>query len=315
MILSASRRTDIPAFYADWFLRRMSEGYLLVRHPRNPHLLSRVALSPETVDAVVFWTKDPAPMREYLPAWEAYGIPYIFQFTLTPYGADLEPRVRQKERVLETFQRLAERLGPDRVLWRYDPVILNREWTMARHEEAFAVLCRRLHGYTQQCTISFVDLYAGIRPAVKAGLLRAVTPEEMARLAAFFAREGKKEGIRVCACCEKMDLRPYGVLPASCIDQRLLERVCGCSLRGRQANGQRPGCGCMDSVDIGAYGTCRHGCIYCYAACSGFRGPHFPDSPLLVGRPEQGARMTERRMVSLRERQITLFDHSDAGSE
>ncbi len=306
MILSASRRTDIPAFYADWLLRRFREGWLLVRHPMNPHQLSRVALSPELVDAIVFWTKDPTPMLARLADWEALGIPFLFQFTLTPYGEALEPGVRDKRAIADTFCRLADKLGPHRVLWRYDPVVLNDSWTVARHEEAFAALCERLKGYTDQCTVSFVDLYAGLRGAQRAGLLRVVEADEMARLAASFAREGGRAAIAVRACCEAMDLRPFGVEPASCIDRKRLEALCGCSLRGGRASGQRPGCGCMDSVDVGAYGTCRHGCVYCYAARSGVP-PHDPASPLLSGWPAEDDRILERRMVPLQDGQTSLF--------
>ena len=124
MILSVSRRTDIPAFYSDWFLRRLQEGYCLVRNPMNPRQISRIALSPKVVDCIVFWTKNPAPLLQKLPEIRRMGYEFYFQFTLTPYGRDLEQNLPAKNVLLSTFRKLGQLIGPERVVWRYDPIVV-----------------------------------------------------------------------------------------------------------------------------------------------------------------------------------------------
>ena len=131
MIVSASRRTDLPAYYADWLCRRFSEGYVLVRNPFRPGQVSRLALTEETVDGLVFWTKNPLPLARHLAVFRPY--PYYFQWTLTPYGAPVEPGLPDKRRLVSAFRELAERIGPDRLVWRYDPVLLTPTYTLERH--------------------------------------------------------------------------------------------------------------------------------------------------------------------------------------
>lgn len=312
MLLSASRRTDIPAFYGDWLMNRLRAGFLLVRNPRNPRQVSRIDLSAETVDGVVFWTKNPAPFLPHLPELDAMGIPYYFQFTLTPYGPELEPGLPDKTAVADTFRRLADRLGPHRVLWRFDPILLNADWDVPRVQDAFSRLCRQLTGYTQQCTISFLDVYAKVRPAVNSGRIRPPRPEEMTALAAAIGAIGGEAGLDMRACCEELDMRSFGIRPASCISRETVEKVCGCPVLAKPQSGQRPHCGCMDSVDIGAYDTCRHGCVYCYANAGGRAvasgcARHDPLSPLLTGRLLPDDIVRPRPAESLRQNQTTLY--------
>ena len=157
MIVSASRRTDLPAYYADWLCRRFSEGCVLVRNPFRFHQVSRIALTAETVDGIVFWTKNPLPLARRLSVFRDF--PYYFQWTLTPYGRDIEPGLPDKSRLLAAFRDLAEAIGPERLVWRYDPVLLSPAWTCARHEETFARFCRALRGASDTCVVSFLDGY------------------------------------------------------------------------------------------------------------------------------------------------------------
>ena len=158
MIISASRRTDIPAYYADWFYNRIREGFVCVRNPMNFHQVSRISLSPDVVDGIVFWTKNPLPLMSRLEELREY--PFYFQFTLTPYGKDVEPGVPSKNDViLPAFQELSRRIGPERVIWRYDPILFTDRYTMDYHITFFSQLARRLESYTRKCIISFVDLY------------------------------------------------------------------------------------------------------------------------------------------------------------
>ena len=304
MLLSASRRTDIPAFYMEWFLRRLRAGWLLVRSPYNPRQVSRVPLSREAVDCIAFWSKDPAPLLARADELDGFGIPYFVQFTLTPYGRELEGGLRNKRDILDTFVRLAERLGPDRVIWRYDPILLSERWTPARHVEAFGALCWRLKGHTDVCVISFVDMYAKLCKRA-AGLLREPTEGEMRELAAALSALGRESGMELRACCERLDLTAYGIMAAGCLDRRTVERVCGYPIQVKGQTGQRAGCRCIESVDIGAYDTCTHGCVYCYANRGAVRAQanrqrHDPASPLLLGHPVPEDRISDRHVSSLR---------------
>lgn len=261
MILSVSRRTDIPAFYSKWFINRLRSGYLLTRNPFNPAQIRRVDLSPENIDCIVFWTKDPAPLLSALDEIDEMRYRYYFQFTLTPYNRDIERNLRPKEEIIETFISLSNRLGRNRIFWRYDPIILNDSLTTDYHVRHFMGLCERLCAYTNNVTISFVDLYHKL----KTPLLREIAVEEIAEVSTAFANIAGQYGISVRACCEQIDLSRYGIHPASCIDRETVEALCGHPVAAKPDKNQRPGCGCISSVDVGVYNTCKNGCVYCYA--------------------------------------------------
>ena len=314
MIISASRRTDIPAFYGEWFMNRLKAGEVLVRNPRVPRRVSRVPLSRNLVDCLVFWSKNPAPMREHLAWLHHEGWPLYVQFTLTPYGADVEPGLPPRPRLLDTFRGLADVLGPDRVVWRYDPVLLSAEYPAVRHLEAFDGMSRALAGYTRRCVFSFVDMYRCNRH-----FLRAVTDgepgqESLRALATKLAALAAARGLSLAACSEDLDLSGCGVERAACIDRALIERITGAPVRARKDPGQRAHCGCVESVDIGAYDTCLHACRYCYARSNSGRVAdnarlHDPASPLLVGWPDARDTIAERRARSCATRQGSLPGH------
>jgi len=264
MILSASRRTDIPACYSQWFMNRLQAGFLLTRNPFNAAQVRRVGLSREEIDCIVLWTKDPAPMLPALDALDAFGCPYYFQFTLTPYDARIERNLRPKEDIVKTFVTLGKRLGRSRVFWRYDPVIVNDTFSVEDHFRAFTALCARLCDSTESVTISFVDVYRKL----KTPLIREVTQDEIAQISAAFSRTAGEHGLSIRACCEQTGLSSYGIRPASCIDLETIERLCGRRIAAGPDKNQRPGCGCVASVDIGAYNTCKNGCVYCYATAN-----------------------------------------------
>lgn len=305
MILSVSRRTDIPSYYSDWFINRICEGFVLTRNPMNQAQLSRIDLSKDLIDCIVFWTKDPYPMLDKLPVLDLMGYNYLFQFTLTPYGKDIEKNLRDKKDIILTFQKLSDMIGKDRALWRYDPIILNNKLTIEYHIKHFEELCMRLCGYTDRCTISFVDLYTKINKPVKDGLIREITGEESKTLAKCFSEIAGKYNIKLYACCEKLDLSEYGVNPGSCIDKSVIEKICGYSLDVKKDANQRPGCGCIQSIDIGVYNTCKNGCIYCYANYSmtsvekNYRN-YNPKSGLLSGTVREDEKINERKIWSFK---------------
>ena len=309
MIVSASRRTDIPAYYAEWFFRRIREGFVLVPNPRNPSRISRISLSPEGVDGFVFWTKDPRPMLSRLAELADY--PYYFQFTLNGYGRDVEGNLPSKKEVLvPAFQDLAGRIGREGVVWRYDPILLSERYTLSYHIECFQRFCHALAPYTEQCTLSFLDLYPSIRRRVEALGIRAPSQGEMEELAGRLGEIGREYGIALKACAEAADLRAFGIERASCIDPDRLARIGKCSLRVERDKNQRSGCGCAASVDIGAYNCCGHDCVYCYAnfsqaLVSRRQERHDPSSPLLLGRLSPGDQVREKEMKSYRSEQLS----------
>ena len=314
MILSASRRTDLPHYYSEWFYNRIREGFVLVRNPRNPHSVGRIRLSPDIVDCIVFWTKDPENMLPGLDLLKDYD--FYFQFTLTPYGKEIEPGMADKKRILETFRTLSARIGKDRVVWRYDPVLLTGEYTVERHREAFAELARALAGCTDTCVISFLDLYRNTETSFARMGLRPAERADMESLAASFSRAARSFGIRVEACAESADLSGFGVGRASCIDKNRIERITGCRLDAKKDKNQRALCGCVESVDIGVYNTCPAMCRYCYAnyspsAVGGSAARHDPRSPFLTGVLQPGDSVSERRVKSLKQGQTRFPGWTD----
>lgn len=305
MILSVSRRTDIPAFYADWFLNRIKDGYLYVRNPMAPHQVSRVAISPDVVDCIVFWTKDPGPMLPRLDELEPY--PYYFQFTLTGYGKDIEPNVPHKRaRMIPVFQELSRRIGAHRVIWRYDPIIFTDRYTPEYHLTAFHQIAGALRGYTSRCVVSFVDLYAKNRERMRALGSYPLPENRMCSFAGQLAAIANENGMRTSSCAEKADLSPYGIERGCCIDKALIEQLIGRPIRAGKDRNQRKECGCIESIETGTYDTCRHGCIYCYANNSPERvlkntRSYSADSPILCGQIAQEDRITERSARSLKE--------------
>lgn len=303
MIVSASRRTDIPAFYSRWFFNRLREGYVLVRNPAAPRRISRISLCPEAVDGIVFWTKNPAPMLDKLDLLRNYA--YYFQFTLTPYGREVESGLPSKNRViLPTFQRLADKIGPRRVIWRYDPIFLSRTYTFDYHLRAFEKLARRLAPFTKKCTISFLDYYRDTAQNMAGLELTPFPPALQRQLAARLAEIAQSCGLALDTCAEVIDLQDLGVGHARCVDARLLGELLGCTLEIGKDKNQRTACGCAESVDIGAYGSCPSGCRYCYAGpCTGFAA-HDPASPLLLGQVEPEDMILPRASRSFRSGQL-----------
>lgn len=304
MLLSVSRRTDIPNWFSEWFFHRLQDGFVLVRNPFAVHRVSRIPLSPDIVDGIVFWTKNPLPMLKHLSGLAGY--PCCFQFTLNPYGTELEPGVPPPEESVKTFRRLSERIGPERVLWRYDPVLIGGRFDVPFHRAAFDRLARLLRGYTRRCTFSFLDCY---RRMPKKPEMHPPSAGEMRVLAASFAGSAGACGMKLMTCCEKIDLSGYGITHAACVDGKLMEAMAGCRLSVEKDPGQRSGCGCVSSIDIGTYGTCQNGCRYCYAT-QGRPLPlslHDPKSPLLFGSLGKGDIVTERKVRSCREEQIRFY--------
>lgn len=293
-VISASRATDIPAFFSQWFFNRLEKGYCAWRNPFNG---KKYWVSFQNTRAIVFWSKNPLPLLPYLPILDKKKIACYFQFTLNDYEEEgLEPFVPPLSLRLETFRLLSQKLGPERIVWRCDPLILAGNTTPEILLEKIGRIGEALEHKTKKLVFSFADVrnYARVKRSLAlylGGMEEANRAEptlvQQKQLAGGLARlrDGwQKSGwaMELAACAEDTDLREFGILKSNCIDAALIGRLCarfsqqgllpglsGCSAISlpRDRN-QRNGCACAESKDIGAYGTCRHFCLYCYANSS-----------------------------------------------
>ena len=311
MILSVSRRTDVPNYYFDWFLNRIKEGFLYVRNPMNAHQISKIPLSADMVDCIVFWTKNPANALERLD--ELKGYQYYFQFTLTGYGKDVEPNIPDKKReIIPTFIKLSERIGKKRVIWRYDPIFISDKYTAEYHLRAFEEIAKSLSGYTDKVVISFVDMYDKTKRNTTDLNIKNITAGEMKDIAGKMYNIANNYGLVMETCAEQIDLSDIGISHGSCIDRQLIEELIGCEIKVSKDKNQRDECGCVESVEIGSYNTCTNGCKYCYANFSPKSVEdnvrHYnPNSPLLCGIVRPDETVTERKVKSLKDMQMSLI--------
>ena len=290
MVISASRRTDIPCLYSEWFLNRLKAGYVITRNPMNYRQLSKISLSKDYVDCIVFWTKDPLNLIAYLGSIDNMGYKYGFQFTLNPYDKTIEKNLRDKEDIINTFKRLSNRIGKEKIIWRYDPIILTEHMNIDYHKEKFKYLCDRLHNYTDKVIISFVDIYAKIK---RIGI-NEMSVENINIMASIFGEIAREYDMLISTCCEK-DLLIYGIKNEGCLSMPFLESICNYSLKLNMDRNQRKECKCVQSIDVGAYNTCTNGCIYCYATKNQTMAiNHDPVSDMLSGNICENDKLTER---------------------
>ncbi len=305
MILSVSRRTDIPAFFSEWFFNRVKAGEVYVPGPRNEHVISRFDITPDVTDCIVFWSKNPRPMLDRLGELKDYH--YFFQFTLNAYDRDIEPFVPPLEERIDTFVRLSDMIGKERVIWRYDPILLNDRYTADWHLGAISYIAERLRGRTEKCEFSFVDVYRNKNLSKLIGVgHREFSDEGRDRFLRKLCEIAERNGLVLATCAEPFDLGSYGIAHNRCIDPDLIGRITGCELKAIPRDDQRGLCGCAKCEDVGSYDTCPQGCIYCYA---NFRpqtveekcGRYDPMSPVLCGSIDPEAdRVTERKVKSFR---------------
>ncbi|WP_278599021.1 DUF1848 domain-containing protein [Bacteroides nordii] len=311
MIISASRRTDIPAFYSDWFFNRIKERYVLVPNPYNSKMISRISLDPAVVDCIVFWSKNPAPMLEKLDKLKEYN--YYFQFTLNPYGPEIENHLPIISKRIDTFKRLSDRIGKEKVIWRYDPVLTNETYTPGFHKEKFAEIAYELKEHTEKCMLGFIDHYQHIRTAVSRFNIQPLLKADIEEMAASFKKTVDTCSIQLDTCTVKVDLTHLGIPGGLCIDNQLVERIAGYPISARKDKNQRDICRCAESIDIGIYESCLNGCIYCYAIKGNYNtvkynlNKHDKNSPMLVGELQEDNIVKERLVKSLRNDQFSLF--------
>ena len=299
MIIQTGNRTDIPAFYAPWFANRLKEGFVLVRNPYNKTFVTRYELNPQVVDLIGFCTKNPEPMFPFMDLLADYG-QYWF-VTITPYGRELEPNVPPKERIMESFRHLAGIVGPSRIGWRYDPIIINTDWTLSRHIETFRSMCEYLQGSTRTCVISFLDLYRKVRDNYP--LAEEVDFEDQLSLTREFVQIASACGMTIKPCGESPALESVGADCSGCMTVRTFEEALGQNLSVPPNPGNRRECACYLTGDIGEYNTCGHLCRYCYAntdpaSVHTNMAEHDPASPLLIGHLQTEDTVHQARQIS-----------------
>lgn len=285
MILNTGNRTDIPAYYSEWFFNRIQAGYVLVRNPYYPQQVTRYQLVPELVDCICFCTKNPEPMLKRME--EIRDFHQLWFVTITPYGREIEPHVPEKSKVMESFKRLSAIVGREAVVWRYDPIFISDRYSVEFHCQAFARMAGALHEYTDSCIISFLDRYEKTKRNFPEG--KEVSRNQQHALAKEFAWIGQHTGLRIKTCCEGTEWEKYGIDTSGCMTKAVIEKAIKMPLdiMGNLPRARKE-CSCLLGNDIGAYNTCGHGCLYCYAnydketvACS--RKRHNPASPFLIG--------------------------------
>ena len=259
MILNVSGRTDIVAFYSQWFINRLESGFVDVRNPFNNRLVSRINFN--DVDAIMFCTKNPKPILSYLPKIKK---PIIFHVTLTPYQKDIEPNVPNILDVIESIKKLSKIIGIDNLYVRYDPIFISEKYNLNYHLRAFNKICLLLNGHVNKIIVSFLDVYKNVIKNEKILKFKSFTAEDYKIIGTEFSKIAVKNNMTVQTCFEKESLTEYGFIKGECFSKEMAYKLTGKKYLEWKA---RKGglCHCVEMVDIGAYNTCNHGCKYCYA--------------------------------------------------
>lgn len=284
MILNVSGRTDIVAFYTDWFMKRYHEGFVDVRNPFNPKLVSRIDFS--DVDAILFCTKNPIPILNKI---NEINKPIIFHVTLTPYKKDIEPNVPPKGEIVEAVKKLSKIIGKDNLVIRYDPVFISAKYTLDYHIKAFENLCSLLDGYVSKILISFLDDYKNVRKNEKVLNFKELEESDYKVIGESFSTSALKHHMIVHTCFEDRDLTEYGFSKDECLSHELAYKLTGKVYKKEWKARKEGKCHCVQMVDIGVYNSCKHFCKYCYANYDEKQVQdnfinHDPNSSLLVGK-------------------------------
>ena len=308
MIINTGQRTDIPAFYSKWFINRIREGYVLVRNPYYPTIVTKFLLNPEVVDVIGFCTKNPRPMFPYLDEIKEYG--QFWYVSITAFDKDLEPNVPSINQVIEDFKYLSNKVGSHAVAWRYTPIIVNDKYTVEKHLQTFEYIASKLEGYTTLVAFGFVDIYDKLtknHPEIK-----DTSDENKISIAKAFKQIAMNHHMELRLCSKEKWLSNYGIDIDGCMRIEDYEKSIKTKLDIKQKMQARSGyCTCYLSNDIGAYNSCPHLCTYCYA--NGNKGlilknykSHDDNSPLLIGKLNPQDKVREAKQESYK-KELLLF--------
>ena len=260
MILNVSGRTDVVAFYTEWFMNRYREGFVDVRNPFNPNLVSRIKF--ENVDAILFCTKNPIPILKYINEIDK---PILFHVTLTAYKNDIEPNVPSKDKIIKAIKELSNLIGKDKIVIRYDPIFINDKYNIEYHTRAFERLCGLLEGYVDKILISFIDEYKNVRKNESILNYRKFTENDYKIIGETFSKSAKNHGLIVHTCFEDRNLSEYGFTKGECLSREMAYKLTGKIYKEEWKARKERKCHCVKMVDIGVYNSCKHFCKYCYA--------------------------------------------------
>ena len=293
MVLNVSGRTDVVAFYSKWFINRYEEGYIDVRNPFNEKLVSRINF--DNVDIIMFCTKNPLPIIDYLPKIDKK---IVFHITLTPYHKDIEPNVIDKIKIIDGIKRISDIIGIDNVFVRYDPVFISDKYTIDYHIKAFNKMCSLLEGYVNKIIISFLDEYKNVKRNKNILNYRELTDKDYETIGINFSNIAQKHNMTVQTCYEEHNLVEYGFIKGECLSHELAYKLTGKSYPKWTAR-KKGLCNCVEMVDIGVYNSCKHFCKYCYANYDERKvednyKKHNPNSSLLIGNLESDDIIKER---------------------
>ena len=308
MIINTGQRTDIPAFYSKWFMNRIRQGYVYVRNPYYPSLVTKFSLTPDVVDVIGFCTKNPRPMFQYLDELKPFG--QFWYVSITGFEKDLEPNVPTIDQVIEDFKYLSSKVGKNAVGFRYTPIIVNEKYTVKRHIETFKYITEKLEGYTTLSVFGFIDLYDKLKRNHPE--LKDATDEEKIYIAKEFSKIAKEHHMELRLCSKEKWLKDYGIDIDGCMRLEDYERSINTKLNIKQKMQARKGyCACYLSNDIGTYNSCLHLCSYCYAngnknhVISNYK-KHDDNSPFLIGHLEPNDKVREAKQESYK--QAISFD-------
>lgn len=308
MILNTGNRTDIPAYFSQWLINRINEGFVYSRNPYNPTQIYRYDLNPNVIDCIIFCTKNPIPMLKYLNLIEPFN--QYWMVTITPYGKEIEPNVPNKNIIIKGFIELSKKIGKKHVAWRYDPIFLTEKYSIDYHIHIFEKMAQKLSPYTDVCIISFIDLYKKTRnnfPTAK-----EVPISIQHQLILKISEIALKYNIKIKTCAEKENFSAYNVDQSGCVNQETIEKSLNITLNIPRLPQARTGCNCILGADIGQYNTCMHHCKYCYANYDTLTVQkqflnHNPFSPLLIGDIKEGDQIIKVNQKSWINQQLSLF--------
>ena len=289
MILNISGRTDICAFYSKWFINRLKEGFVDVRNPFYPKLISRIYF--KNVDLFVFCTKNPIPMMKYMDELKKYNC--LFHVTITPYHNDIEINVPDKKKIINSTLELSKIFGKEKVILRYDPIFINEKYNIDYHVKAFSKLMTIFENKIDRVIISFID----IKKNTKINKFKPLTDNEIEVISSRLGSIAGMHNIKIQTCAEKYDLKKYGFIDESCLNPIKVFKLTG-KIYSKKGH-LRENCKCIESVDIGAYNSCNHFCKYCYAnfnegIVKDNINVHNPNSSLLIGEILEGDIIKEK---------------------
>lgn len=294
MILNVSGRTDIVAFYTEWFINRIKEGYVDVRNPFNPKMISRINF--DNVDAILFCTKNPIPILKYI---KEINKPILFHVTLTPYKKDIEPNVPDKKEVIEAIKCLSKILGKENVVVRYDPVFISDKYNLNYHIKAFEKVCSLLDGYIEKILISFIDDSKNVRKNKKELNYKELKEEDYKTIGEQFSKSATNHNLKVHTCFEDRNLVEYGFIKDECLSHTFAFKLTGKVFKEEWKARKGNKCHCVQMTDIGVYNSCNHMCKYCYAnfdekQVKNNMKNHDKNSSLLIGHIEKDDIIKER---------------------